>query len=113
MTLAKEKLERYRKQLVEMKEHILKELEKAEKIDTFGGEAGDENEQADEVEELGAQIAIVDVRKADLEEVLTALKKMEDGTYGKCERCGAEISEMVLNIAPESSFCEKCKKSKS
>lgn len=38
-----------------------------------------------------------------------ALERIEDGTFGICERCGEEISEKRLEVRPVTTFCIKCK----
>ncbi len=38
-----------------------------------------------------------------------ALEKIEEGTFGICERCGAEISEKRLEVRPVTALCIKCK----
>ena len=43
------------------------------------------------------------------EEKLTrALAKLEEGSYGRCDRCGGEIAPGRLAAAPESSLCIDC-----
>lgn len=37
-----------------------------------------------------------------------ALEKVEDGTYGLCDECGAKIPKGRLELLPESIFCVKC-----
>jgi DnaK suppressor protein len=43
-----------------------------------------------------------------LAEVLAALKKLDDGTYGICERCGKPISPARLEAKPASRYCIDC-----
>ncbi len=38
------------------------------------------------------------------------LKKVENGTYGICERCGKQIDEERLKARPVASYCAECKK---
>ncbi len=38
-----------------------------------------------------------------------AIKRLVDGTYGKCQECGQPISEGRLAIRPYAVFCVKCK----
>jgi DnaK suppressor protein len=40
-----------------------------------------------------------------LAEINAALKRIEDGTYGKCTRCGQEISPERLEAHPWASLC--------
>jgi DnaK suppressor protein len=37
-----------------------------------------------------------------------ALAKLEEGTYGRCDRCGGQIAPGRLGAAPESSLCIDC-----
>jgi DnaK suppressor protein len=39
-----------------------------------------------------------------------ALERIEDGTYGICERCGRPISVERLKARPVTTLCIKCKK---
>jgi RNA polymerase-binding transcription factor DksA len=49
---------------------------------------------------------------AQLEETLAgvrkALKKLDEGTYGTCERCGKEITQARLEAKPATAFCIDC-----
>jgi RNA polymerase-binding protein DksA len=40
-----------------------------------------------------------------LAEINAALKRIEDGTYGKCARCGKEIAPERLEAHPWASLC--------
>ena len=42
-----------------------------------------------------------------------ALEKIEDGTYGNCQSCGANISKERLELMPEANTCIKCAENKS
>lgn len=37
-----------------------------------------------------------------------ALKRIEDGEYGTCQKCGEEISEERLDVLPFTPFCKDC-----
>lgn len=43
------------------------------------------------------------------EDVRSALKRMDAGTYGVCQRCGAEIPTARLEAVPTASLCIQCK----
>jgi DnaK suppressor protein len=45
-----------------------------------------------------------------LQQVDAALVRMTNGTYGKCESCGAEIPPERLDARPVASLCVDCKK---
>jgi len=44
-----------------------------------------------------------------LGETRVALARMDAGTYGTCERCGAEIPAARLEAVPTASLCITCK----
>ncbi len=46
--------------------------------------------------------------KRDLKEIEAALKKIKNGTYGKCERCKKPIEIKRLEVKPEAVYCLKC-----
>ena len=59
--------------------------------------------QSDEVlEALGAQ-DLAEIRQID-----AALRRIEDGTYGICVKCGEEISQARLEALPATPFCKVC-----
>ena len=40
--------------------------------------------------------------------IQAALKRIEEGEYGYCMRCGAKISEDRLDLLPYTPFCKDC-----
>ena len=44
-----------------------------------------------------------------LYEIERAMKRLEEGEYGKCEVCGAEIDRDRLEILPETTMCVHCR----
>ena len=108
--LSKEKIEYYKEKLERERAQLFKEIEKYEKPEDFGADTEDLDEEADEGEEIGNRLAIAQVKRTALAEVEHALGKIEEGTYGVCDRCKGEISEKVFAAAPESALCGTCKK---
>jgi DnaK suppressor protein len=53
----------------------------------------------------GANRALSGQLAENLGEVERALAKMDDGTYGRCERCGKEIGEARLEAMPATPYC--------
>ena len=45
-----------------------------------------------------------------LEAIDAALQRVEDGTYGKCVNCGAQIPEERLEAMPWATLCIECKR---
>jgi DnaK suppressor protein len=71
----------------------------------FGKRVGEgTNEAISRIE----RVAQADVLAATLEDVDRALEKLDEGTYGICDRCGAPISEERLEARPWTSLCMSC-----
>ena len=43
-----------------------------------------------------------------LEQIESALERIEDGTFGHCEECGTKIPKARLGAIPYATFCVKC-----
>jgi DnaK suppressor protein len=41
-----------------------------------------------------------------------ALRRMADGSYGTCERCGATVPLERLEVVPHARFCAPCKRNR-
>lgn len=60
----------------------------------------DQDENATEVEEYVDNLALESNLEGQLKDVNDALKKMDEGTYGICEKTGKEISLDRLKVYP-------------
>ena len=68
----------------------------------------DSSEQAVEMEDdasLEGQGALVE---REIASVKRALGRIEEGSYGECVRCGAEIAPKRLEARPEAALCIDC-----
>ena len=72
---------------------------------SFGKRVGDGTTEA--VERLN-RVGTARELGAMLEDVERALAKLEDGTYGICDRCGRMIPEARLEARPWSVLCVDC-----
>ena len=43
-----------------------------------------------------------------LDKIEAALERVEEGSYGQCEECGAKIPKTRLNAIPYATMCVKC-----
>ena len=59
--------------------------------------------------ERGQAITIVHELRGGLRDVERALHKLDDGTYGICERCGDPIGAARLEAIPWARLCISCK----
>lgn len=60
----------------------------------------------DLIEDLG--LSVSDIRKEELLRIDESLRKLDQGTYGICEKCGTEIDEERLRVEASAMHCLKC-----
>jgi DnaK suppressor protein len=70
-------------------------------------EDGDKDEAADDAQEYDNALSLEYSLELKLKAVELALEKIKNNTYGICEKCGKEIEEERLKVAPEAKFCVK------
>jgi DnaK suppressor protein len=59
-------------------------------------------------EEIASQLAELEAK--ELNQVERALRRLKQGTYGKCEVCSTRIPVARLNALPYSTLCIKCQR---
>lgn len=84
-----------------------------EQISTLDAGAGEKALSYDEnfadsgqvAAEQGENKALLNQLREQLDDINTALKKFDDGTYGVCETCGHPIAEARLEAMPATRYC--------
>lgn len=66
-------------------------------------------DSAQSTAERGKVLALVERLREQLAEVRHALQKIDEGTYGVCERCGNAIAPERLEAIPYATLCVGCK----
>jgi RNA polymerase-binding transcription factor DksA len=64
-----------------------------------------EADVATETFEREKDFSILEQVEAELADVERALRRLDDGTYGTCEACGARITDDRLDAMPATRFC--------
>ncbi len=49
-------------------------------------------------------------RRADIQRIEAALKRLDEGDYGYCVDCGEDIAAKRLEVDPAAAFCIRCAK---
>jgi DnaK suppressor protein len=115
--LKKEELKRFEKLLLDERMKILRELKYESdqiaktQLETSGDLAAYSNHMADqgtETERREITSQIISSRRDTLFEINHALRKIGQGTYGICERCGKLIPKRRLKFLPQARLCIKC-----
>jgi RNA polymerase-binding transcription factor len=96
-----------RRKLLEEQERIVGALERLrealkEEVDT------DAEEGDPDLIEREKNVALVSQLEYKREGIHAALRAIEKGTYGLCERCGKEISVERLEVKPDATLCVQC-----
>lgn len=65
-------------------------------------EAAVEREGEEVLEHLGL------AGQDEIRRIRAALKRIRDGEYGICTKCGDDISSDRLDVLPDTPFCKKC-----
>ena len=112
-------LQRFRKLLLEEKERVSQSLAQHEKIimhadDQSGLEAGKahSNHMADQGSDEFQYETTIKFAKTEgryLYNIEEALRRIEDGTYGKCQECNKAIALPRLKRLPYTRLCIDCK----
>ena len=53
-------------------------------------------------------IRLMESEEDTLGQIEASLERIEDGTYGNCEECGARIPKARLKAIPYANFCVRC-----
>ncbi len=73
------------------------------------GEFPDPTDRASWESDRNFMLRIRERERRLINKIREALERIEDGTFGICERCGEEISEKRLEARPVTTLCIKCK----
>lgn len=82
--------------------------EKGDYETTFGEVGTDREDNTTEVEEYTDNLPVELTLEKNLQDVISALERIEKGTYGICENCQKEITLERLKANPSARTCIKC-----
>jgi DnaK suppressor protein len=95
-------------------EQMLRELDSA--TTTLENEHAGESEElshfdqhpadtATELSDADREVALLEAADDQRIQVVAALQRLDDGTYGRCVDCGREIPAVRLEVRPEAARC--------
>ena len=110
--MRKERLAYFRKKLVEKQRQLVEEVGKSA---LYG-----KGPEDDSIKDLGDQATTAYTReflfelgngdRRLLKEVIEALRKIDDGSFGACERCNEPIADKRLEALPFARYCINCQR---
>ncbi|MBS1238466.1 MAG: dnaK suppressor protein [Deltaproteobacteria bacterium] len=109
-TMKPEKLQFFRHLLIQKTNELLDEAEKTVTDMTIGKENfPDPNDRASLESDRNFELRIRDRERKLLVKIQEAIKRIDDGVFGKCDVCGGPISEKRLIARPVTTLCIDCK----
>ena len=110
--MKKERVAHFKKRLLEKQRQLAEEVGKTA---LYG-----KDQEDDSIKDLGDQANTAYTREFFFElgngdrrllrDVVAALQKIDDGSFGSCERCGESISDKRLDALPFARYCIDCQR---
>ncbi len=100
--MEREKLEAERAAIVDDIEHLKEWLQGEVDVDADEGDP--------DLAEREKNLALLTVMERKLESVNMALRAIDKGMYGICERCGQPIDPARLEVRPDATLCLDCQR---
>lgn len=72
-------------------------------------EIKDDLDYAEVISDSFTEGMIANHQLAELNQIIEAIKKIDDGSYGDCEMCGVTIPLGRLKAKPFAKFCTECR----
>ena len=94
---------RLNEKLARLEERLLiikKDLSKIRSADFSERDVERENHEV--IEAIGGET------ESAIQDIRSALERIDEGTYGSCSSCGEEISIRRLEVLPETAVCLSC-----
>lgn len=112
--MTKERMDYYKELLINERKEIMQELTNSDETarDLFETDSNNVNDSVDDASFTVAQNILSILSKKSQQSLLSiesALRRVEEGTFGACVSCGNEINENRLTSIPWATLCIDCK----
>lgn len=103
-------LKSFRKLLTRQLDQLLMEAERTkDQVKEAEETSSDPMDQASTVLDMDFLLRLRDRERKLMVKIKEALERIENGTFGICEKCGEKISEKRLRARPMATLCIDCK----
>ena len=101
-----------RERLMERRDQLLEQLSKLEEELKYLDQSHppEFSEEAQEEAATNSLVALDNQERKELADIEKALEKLDQDTYGKCEKCSKQIGEPRLKALPMVRHCISCQK---
>jgi DnaK suppressor protein len=104
----RQKLEEERAAITSQLQDHTREVGAGEEVETGSGDGFADPQATAGRSEI---LSLIEQLEESRNEIDGALSRIGEGTYGKCEKCGAEIPAERLEALPTARLCVSCKQS--
>lgn len=105
--LSAEIIEKQKKALLEEKSRLEKKISELKQYPDYGQ---NEDDNAKETADYENNLSVEEQLVFLLSKVKKALRSIEDGNYGQCQKCSKEIETGRLEVMPYAELCISCRK---
>ena len=98
-------MEKQKEIMLKEKERIEARMKVLKKYPDYGG---DDEDNLQELADYESNLSLDDQLEFLLKKINTALRAIEDGTYGQCSKCRSGIEHGRLDIMPYAELCVSC-----
>lgn len=105
--LSAETIKKQKKALSEEKFRLEKKIKELKQYPDYGQ---NEDDNAKETADYENNLSVEEQLNFLLSKVNKALKAIDEGTYGQCQKCSKAIEEGRLEIMPYAELCISCRK---
>lgn len=105
--MRREQMMKFKEKLLNLKAETKKNIESQELKEASNDVVDDVDQATDLIENLMG-LTVTSNYQTNLVKIEEALKRIEDGEYGRCLSCGKDIPEGRLEILPFTIHCIDC-----
>jgi DnaK suppressor protein len=109
--LTAQELKDIKKHLSVTRDEITRRLQEKKLLDMPQAEVGDPIDQASQSLDKEVLFEVTDKDQLMLEQIESALRRIEKGVYGTCESCRCVIPKKRLQALPFARYCVNCQTS--
>ena len=106
---ARDALERRRTEVAARVDSLRRELDAVQRLRSENSDDDEHDPEGATTSQLWSQsVGILEAAQRELDDLDTAIRRLEAGTYGVCQRCGRPIAPARLEARPDATLCIDC-----
>lgn len=107
-------LKKYEKILLERRKSL---IGRVSQMESHALRDGQQDFSVDHMADAGSDsydqdftLGLIESEQEEVREIMSALERIKEGSYGTCETCTEEISKARLEAIPHARLCIECKR---